>query len=201
MKKALIVVDVQNDFCESGALEVPNASEVIPYINSLIESNIYDEIIFTQDWHPANHKSFASNNEKNIGDVIELNGIQQFMWPDHCVQGSHGAEFHKDLNTSNINHIVRKGTNSEIDSYSAFQDNNHFMQTDLDNYLKEKNIELIEIVGLALDYCVKYTCLDAVSNGYITCLHFQGTKAVNVKPENGRDTIYQLLENGVSILG
>lgn len=201
MKKALIVVDVQNDFCEGGALEVPNASEVIPYINSLIESNIYDEIIFTQDWHPANHKSFASNNEKNIGDVIELNGIQQFMWPDHCVQGSHGAEFHKDLNTSKINHIVRKGTNPEIDSYSAFQDNNHFMQTDLDNYLKEKNIELVEVVGLALDYCVKYTCLDAVSNGYITCLHFQGTKAVNVKPENGRNTIYQLLENGVSILG
>lgn len=201
MKKALIVVDVQNDFCEGGALEVPNASEAIPYINSLIESNIYDEIIFTQDWHPANHKSFASNNEKNIGDVIELNGIQQFMWPDHCVQGSHGAEFHKDLNTSKINHIVRKGTNPEIDSYSAFQDNNHFMQTDLDNYLKEKNIELVEVVGLALDYCVKYTCLDAVSNGYITCLHFQGTKAVNVKPENGRDTIYQLLENGVSILG
>lgn len=201
MKKALIVVDVQNDFCEGGALEVPNASEVIPYINSLIESNIYDEIIFTQDWHPANHKSFASNNEKNIGDVIELNGIQQFMWPDHCVQGSHGAEFHKDLNTSKINHIVRKGTNPEIDSYSAFQDNNHFMQTDLDNYLKEKNIELVEVVGLALDYCVKYTCLNAVSNGYITCLHFQGTKAVNVKPENGRDTIYQLLENGVSILG
>lgn len=201
MKKALIVVDVQNDFCEGGALEVPNASEIIPYINSLIDSNIYDEIIFTQDWHPANHKSFASNNGKNIGDVIELNGIQQFMWPDHCVQGSHGAEFHKDLNTSKINHIVRKGTNPEIDSYSAFQDNNHFMQTDLDNYLKEKNIELIEVVGLALDYCVKYTCLDAVSNGYITCLHFQGTKAVNVKPENGRDTIYQLLENGVSILG
>lgn len=201
MKKALIVVDVQNDFCEGGALEVPNASEAIPYINSLIESNIYDEIIFTQDWHPANHKSFASNNEKNIGDVIELNGIQQFMWPDHCVQGSHGAEFHKDLNTSKINHIVRKGTSPEIDSYSAFQDNNHFMQTDLDNYLKEKNIELVEVVGLALDYCVKYTCLDAVSNGYITCLHFQGTKAVNVKPENGRDTIYQLLENGVSILG
>lgn len=201
MKKALIVVDVQNDFCEGGALEVPNASEIIPYINSLIDSNIYDEIIFTQDWHPANHKSFASNNGKNIGDIIELNGIQQFMWPDHCVQGSHGAEFHKDLNTSKINHIVRKGTNSEIDSYSAFQDNNHFMQTDLDNYLKEKNIELVEVVGLALDYCVKYTCLDAVSNGYITCLHFQGTKAVNVKPENGRNTIYQLLENGVSILG
>lgn len=201
MKKALIVVDVQNDFCEGGALEVPNASEAIPYINSLIESNIYDEIIFTQDWHPSNHKSFASNNGKNIGDIIELNGIQQFMWPDHCVQGSHGAEFHKDLNTSKINHIVRKGTNPEIDSYSAFQDNNHFMQTDLDNYLKEKNIELVEVVGLALDYCVKYTCLDAVSNGYITCLHFQGTKAVNVKPENGRDTIYQLLENGVSILG
>lgn len=201
MKKALIIVDVQNDFCQGGALEVPNANAIIPYINALMEHNPYDEIILTQDFHPANHKSFASNNGKQVGESITLNGISQFMWPDHCVQGTSGAEFHKDLDVSKVTKIIQKGTNTEVDSYSGFQDNNQLMKTELDDYLKSKGIELVEIVGLALDYCVKYTCLDAVKNGYITCLHFQGTKAVNVKPENGKDTIYQLIENGVSVLG
>ncbi|MDD1551997.1 bifunctional nicotinamidase/pyrazinamidase [Riemerella anatipestifer] len=201
MKKALIVVDVQNDFCEGGALAVPNANEIIPYINLLIEENQYDKIIFTQDWHPANHKSFASNNGKKVGETISLNGVPQFMWPDHCVENSFGAEFHKDLDTSKVDYIVKKGKNPEIDSYSAFQDNNHFMKTGLADYLKENDIQLVEIVGLALDYCVKCTCLDAVKEGFLTCLHFNGTRAVNVKPENGRDAIYEMLENGVTILG
>lgn len=201
MKKALIIVDVQNDFCEGGALEVPGANSIIPYINGLVQENEYDEIILTQDWHPSNHKSFASNNGRNVGETITLNGAPQFMWPNHCVQGSFGAEFHKDLDRSKVTHIVQKGKNPEIDSYSGFQDNNHFMKTDLDDYLKYHDIQLVEIVGLALEYCVKFTCLDAAQNGYITCLHFNGTKAVNVKPENGRDTIYQLAENGVTILG
>ncbi|WP_052910820.1 bifunctional nicotinamidase/pyrazinamidase [Riemerella anatipestifer] len=201
MKKALIVVDVQNDFCEGGALAVPNANEIIPYINLLIEENQYDKIIFTQDWHPANHKSFASNNDKKVGETISLNGVPQFMWPDHCVENSFGAEFHKDLDISKVDYIVKKGKNPEIDSYSAFQDNNHFMKTGLADYLKEHDIQLVEIVGLALDYCIKYTCLDAVREGFLTCLHFNGTRAVNVKPENGRDAIYEMLENGVTILG
>lgn len=201
MKKALIVVDVQNDFCEGGALAVPNASEIIPYINLVIEENQYDKIVFTQDWHPRNHKSFASNNGKKVGETITLNGISQFMWPDHCVQGSHGAEFHKDLNTSKIDHIIKKGQNAEFDSYSAFQDNNQFMKTDLADYLKSNDIQMVEVVGLALDYCVKYTCIDAAKEGFITCVHFNGTKAVNVRPENGRDAIYEMLQNGVTILG
>ena len=200
MKKALIIVDVQNDFCEGGALAVPEANSVIPYINSLTQNTDYDEIILTQDWHPANHKSFASNNGRNVGETITLNGGPQFMWPDHCVQGTFGAEFHAELDRSKFTHIVQKGKNPEVDSYSGFQDNNHFVKTDLNDYLKYHDIKLVEIVGLALDYCVKYTCLDAVENGFITCLHFKGTKAVNVKPENGKDTIYQLIENGVSIL-
>lgn len=200
MKKALIIVDVQNDFCEGGALAVPEANSVIPYINSLTQNTDYDEIILTQDWHPANHKSFASNNGRNVGETITLNGGPQFMWPDHCVQGTFGAEFHADLDRSKVTHIVQKGKNPEVDSYSGFQDNNHFVKTDLNDYLKYHDIKLVEIVGLALDYCVKYTCLDAVENGFITCLHYKGTKAVNVKPENGKDTIYQLIENGVSIL-
>lgn len=200
MKKALIIVDVQNDFCEGGALAVPEANSVIPYINSLTQNTDYDEIILTQDWHPANHKSFASNNGRNVGETITLNGGPQFMWPDHCVQGTFGAEFHAELDRSKVTHIVQKGKNPEVDSYSGFQDNNHFVKTDLNDYLKYHDIKLVEIVGLALDYCVKYTCLDALENGFITCLHFKGTKAVNVKPENGKDTIYQLIENGVSIL-
>ncbi len=201
MKKALIVVDVQNDFCEGGALAVPGANAVIPYINGLIEQNEYDQIVFTQDWHPANHKSFASNNGKKVGETINLNGIPQFMWPDHCVQGTFGAEFHPDLKIPENIHIVQKGKNPDFDSYSGFQDNNHFMKTDLDDFLKYHDIKLVEIVGLALDYCVKFTSLDAVQNGYITCLHFNGTKAVNVKPENGKDAIYQMIENGVTVLG
>lgn len=200
MKKALIIVDVQNDFCDGGALAVPGADEIIPYMNLLTRDNEYDEIILTQDWHPANHKSFASNNNRNVGETIQLNGTSQFMWPDHCVQGTFGADFREALDRSKATHIVQKGKNPEIDSYSAFQDNNHFMKTDLDDYLKYHDIKLVEICGLALDYCVKFTCLDAVRNGYITCLHFNGTRAVNVKPDNGKDTVYQLVESGVSIL-
>lgn len=201
MKKALIIVDVQNDFCEGGSLAVPDSNQIIPYINLLIEDNNYDEIVLSQDWHPANHKSFASNNGKNVGDIMKLNGINQFMWPDHCVQDTFGAEFHTDLNIEKATHIVQKGLNIEIDSYSAFQDNNHFTKTDLDDFLKFKDIQLVEIVGLAMDYCVKYTCLDAVTNGYLTCLHFNGTKAVNAKPGNDKDAIFTLLQNGVTILG
>ena len=200
MKKALIVVDVQNDFCEGGALAVPEANEIIPYVNLLMEDSTYDEIILTQDWHPANHKSFASNNGRKVGEVINLNGLPQFMWPDHCVQGSFGAEFHKDLNLEKVTHIVQKGKNPEVDSYSGFQDNNQLVKTDLEDYLKFKDIELVEIVGLALDYCVKYTCIDAANAGFITCLHYKGTKAVNVKPGNDKDAIIELLENNVTIL-
>ena len=174
--------------------------KIIPYINSLTQNNDYDEIILTQDWHPANHKSFASNNGRNVGETITLNGGPQFMWPDHCVQGTFGAEFHPDLDRSKVTHIVQKGKNPEVDSYSGFQDNNHFVKTDLNDYLKYHDIQMVEIVGLALDYCVKYTSLDAMDNGYVTCLHFNGSKAVNVRPENGKDTIYQLIENGISIL-
>lgn len=201
MKKALIIVDLQNDFCEGGALAVPGANEIIPYVNLLMEENEYDQIILTQDWHPADHKSFASNNGKKVGDNIILNGIPQHMWPDHCVQGTFGAEFHKDLNRDKVSHIIQKGTNVDFDSYSGFQDNNHFAKTGLDDFLKYHDIQLLEIVGLALDYCVKYTCLDAAKLGYVTCLHFNGTRAVNTKPESGKNAIFEMLQNTVTILG
>lgn len=201
MKKALIIVDVQNDFCQGGSLEVPQANQIIPYINLLMQENSYDQIILTQDFHPAGHKSFASSNRAQIGDTIDLEGYAQFMWPDHCVQGSIGAEFHEDLNLEKVQHIVQKGTQMNVDSYSGFWDNNKRHKTDLDDYLRFHEIELVEICGLALDYCVKFTALDAQDLGYITCVHFQGTRAVNVQPHNVRDAIYQMLEKGVTFLG
>ncbi|RTZ46662.1 bifunctional nicotinamidase/pyrazinamidase [Chryseobacterium arthrosphaerae] len=195
-----MVVDVQNDFCEGGALAVPGANEIIPYINVLMEENAYDQVVLTQDWHPAGHKSFASNNGRNVGESIILNGV-----PSLCgritASRNFRAEFHKDLNQDKVTHIIQKGKNIEIDSYSGFQDNNHFMKTGLDDFLKYHDIQLVEIVGLAMDYCVKFTALDAVANGYVTCLHFNGTRAVNVKPDNGRDAIYEMIEKGVTVLG
>ena len=200
MKKALLIVDVQNDFCENGSLAVPEANDIITYINSLIASKNYDEIILSQDYHPFNHKSFASVNQKKIGDLITLNGLPQIMWPDHCVQGTFGAEFHSLLNTKKSTHIIQKGMNVAVDSYSAFYDNNKQIATGLSDYLKDKNITTLEVTGLALDYCIKYSCLDAVKEGFDTWLHFKGTKAVNLKDDDTKNTLYELILNGVNII-
>ena len=200
MKKALIVVDIQNDFCKGGSLEVADGEKIIPYINHLMKTNNYDEIILTQDFHPAEHKSFAVNNGKSVGEIIELNGISQTMWPVHCVQGTSGVEFHPDLEKNHATYIIKKGMNPEIDSYSAFFDNQKLIDTGLSNYLKSKNIETVEIVGLALDYCVKYTCIDAVLEGFKVVLHFKGTKAVNLHPDDAKNTVFELLEKGVSVI-
>ena len=200
MKKALIVVDIQNDFCKGGSLEVTDGEKIIPYINHLMKTNNYDEIILTQDFHPAEHKSFAVNNGKSVGEIIQLNGISQTMWPVHCVQGTSGVEFHPDLEQNKATYIIKKGMNPEIDSYSAFFDNQKLIDTGLSNYLKSKNIETVEIVGLALDYCVKYTCIDAVSERFKVVLHFKGTKAVNLHPDDAKNTVFELLEKGVSVI-
>lgn len=198
MKKALILVDVQNDFCNGGSLAVPKANEILPYINKLMDGD-YDEYILTQDWHPANHKSFASNNGKKIGDTILLNGIEQYLWPDHCVQNSFGAEFHKDLRMDKITHIVRKGTHVDVDSYSGFQDNNGKVQTGLAEYLRTMNIEQVEIAGLALDYCVQATCIDAVNEGFLTCLHYWGCRAVNINADDGDKAVMNMIRHRVTV--
>lgn len=199
MKKALIVVDIQNDFCHNGSLEVADAEQIIPYVNHLMKTGNYDEIILTQDFHPKGHFSFASTHRKNIGDSIILDGVEQILWADHCMQGTFGAEFHQDLEVDLATKIIQKGTILEIDSYSAFFDNYRKNDTGLSQYLKSKNIGNVEVVGLALDYCVKYTCLDAVSEGFATTLHFRGTKAVNINPDDAQQTIYELLEKGICI--
>ena len=165
MKKALLVIDVQNDFCPAGALEVAGGNEIIPYINE--EMAKYDCVVLTQDWHPKGHSSFATSHEgKNPLELIKMPYGDQVLWPDHCVQGSKGAEFHPDLNIEQANAIIRKGSNPFIDSYSAFFENDRKTPTGLDGYFKSLEIEKINLVGLATDFCVNYSAQDAANLGY-----------------------------------
>ena len=165
MKTALLVIDVQNDFCPAGALEVAGGNEIIPYINE--EMVKYDCVVLTQDWHPKGHSSFATSHEgKNPLELIKMPYGDQVLWPDHCVQGSKGAEFHPDLNIEQANAIIRKGSNPLIDSYSAFFENDRKTPTGLDGYLKSLEIEKINLVGLATDFCVNYSAQDAANLGY-----------------------------------
>ena len=165
MKTALLVIDVQNDFCPAGALEVAGGNEIIPYINE--EMLKYDCVVLTQDWHPKGHSSFATSHEgKNPLELIKMPYGDQVLWPDHCVQGSKGAEFHPDLNIEQANAIIRKGSDPRIDSYSAFFENDRKTPTGLDGYFKSLEIENINLVGLATDFCVNYSAQDAANLGY-----------------------------------
>lgn len=176
--KALLIVDIQYDFLPSGALSVPEGDVIIPVINSIQEK--FDLVVATQDWHPANHKSFASAHPgKNIFDKIILNGMEQILWPDHCVQESFGAEFSKDLSTRRIESIFRKGMETGIDSYSAFYDNGHIKATGLAPYLKGRNIDEVFITGLAGDFCVYYSAKDALNEGFNITIVEDAVKSIN----------------------
>ena len=165
MKNALIVIDVQNDFCPGGALAVDGAHEIIPLINAMWQN--YDVKCLTQDWHPKGHSSFASNNKgKAPFELIEMFYGVQTLWPDHCIMGSEGAAFHPNLETSLANMIIRKGSNPKVDSYSAFFENDHKTPTGLHGYLQTLGITEIDLAGLATDYCVAYSALDAAKLGY-----------------------------------
>jgi len=197
-KNALILVDIQNDFLPGGSLAVKNGDEVIEVANKLMDE--FDHIIATQDWHPENHKSFAANNAKNIGDIIDLNGLSQFMWPDHCIQNTFGAELAKNLNKDKIQKIIYKGTDLEIDSYSGFFDNGHLKSTELDNYLKEKNITDLYIMGLATDYCVKFTAIDAVDLGYNTFLIKDGCRGVEINKGDIKNSLKEMQKKGIHLV-
>lgn len=179
MKRALVVVDPQNDFCPGGSLAVKDGDKIIPIINKLTKSDMYDLVIFTKDWHPSNHKSFASQHGKDLFSVIDLNGISQVLWPDHCVQDTLGAEFHReiDLNIPNL-YIFKKGINTEVDSYSGFYENDHKTSTGLGEFLKEKEVTDVDIVGLAGDYCVCYTAVDSVKEGFNTTVIMDGVRSI-----------------------
>lgn len=160
MSHALIVIDVQNDFCPGGALAVPGGDDIVPGINALMAEA--SAVILTQDWHPAGHSSFASSHAgKQAMEMIEMSYGPQVLWPDHCIQGSPGAAFHAGLNTDRADMIVRKGYRSEVDSYSAFFENDHTTPTGLEGYLRARGITSLTLVGLATDFCVNFSALDA----------------------------------------
>jgi len=162
--RALILVDIQNDFMPGGALPVPDGDAIVDQVNQL--QSKFDLIVATQDWHPANHGSFASQHPgQEAGTMIELDGLAQVLWPDHCIQGSTGAAFHPDLRTD-ADLILRKGYNPDIDSYSAFFENDHKTSTGLEGYLRTRGIENLTLVGLATDYCVAYSAIDAATLGF-----------------------------------
>lgn len=176
--KALIMVDVQNDFLPGGALAVPEGDKVIPVLNSLQAQ--FDLVVATQDWHPECHSSFASQHEgKKPFDEIEWRGATQILWPDHCVQGSAGAEISDKLDTKRVEAVFRKGTDKQIDSYSGFYDNNHEKSTALADYLRGKGIKQVFIGGLATDVCVYYTVLDSLREGFETSLIIDASRGLN----------------------
>lgn len=176
--KALLIVDVQNDFLPGGALEVAQGDEIIDLINKLQDR--YELIIATQDWHPSGHKSFASMHpEHNVFDTIDWHGEAQVLWPNHCVQGTRGAELSTALNTNSIQAIFRKGMNKDVDSYSGFYDNHKIHNTGLHGYLKNKQVDEVHICGLAADFCVYFTAMDALELGYKTSIISKATKAID----------------------
>jgi len=195
--KTLLIIDVQNDFMPDGSLPVAEGDCIVPVINNIQDK--FDLVLATQDWHPKDHISFASNHDgKSNFDVIELHGNPQTLWPDHCVQGTEGADFHPDLNTEQFEAIFRKGTDTSIDSYSAFYDNSHLKSTGLTGYLKEKGVTELYLCGLAADICVYFSILDAFKEGFDCTFIEDASKALdNVHLDNLKQ---EMLAKGIKIL-
>jgi nicotinamidase/pyrazinamidase len=175
----LVIIDLQKDFMPGGALAVPEGDQIVGMINKLQEN--FDLVIATQDWHPREHSSFAANHPgKDEFEKIELHGQEQVLWPVHCVQNSDGAKFHSDLNSEKIETIFRKGTAKEIDSYSGFYDNAHLKSTGLSGYLKEKGADELYFCGLAAEYCVYYSVMDALKEGFSATLIEDATRPLDL---------------------
>ena len=197
-RKALVVVDVQNDFCPGGALAVVEGDRIIPGINALRDN--YPLVVFTQDWHPADHKSFATAHPgKKPGDHVELAGLDQVLWPPHCVQESFGAELRRDLDARPKDPVVRKGTDRNVDSYSAFFDNARRKQTELDEVLKSHRIQEIHFAGLATDYCVRFSAEDALSLGYRVSILTALTRGVNLAAKDSEAALEALAKLGAHL--
>lgn len=197
--RALILVDLQIDFLPLGALPVPEGDQVVPIANQLQPH--FDIVVATQDWHPGNHGSFAANHPwRKPGQVIDLNGLDQVLWPIHCVQGSFGAEFAPELDQSGITQVFQKGTDPEIDSYSGFYDNGHRKSTGLADWLRERGVDTVYVMGLAADYCVKFTVLDALKEGFTTYLIEDATRGVNLQPGDVANAIEEMKTAGAQLI-
>ena len=197
MSSALIIIDIQNDFCSGGALAVKDGETIIEHIN-LVQGD-FDTIILTQDWHPKQHSSFASNHNAEAYSSMEMDYGSQVLWPDHCIQGSSGAQFHKDLNTNKCDLILRKGCNQKIDSYSAFFENDRITPTGLEGYLIKKEIREVYLCGLAFDYCVFYSALDGIKLGFDVFIFQDLTKAIDLNNsyEIAKKT---MIEKGIKLI-
>ncbi len=195
---ALLIVDVQNDFMPGGALGVEDGNAIIPIVNRLMER--HDLVVATKDWHPANHMSFAVRHEgKHVGDMVQLNGLPQVLWPIHCVQHTRGSEFAPGLEINDIDKTFYKGTDPLIDSYSGFFDNGHRQKTGLEDYLRSEGVTTLHIAGLATDYCVKYTTLDALNLGFKTHVIRNACRAVNLEEGDEQMAIREMEEAGAFI--
>lgn len=198
--KTLLLIDLQNDFMLRGALAVKDGDQVVPIANRLITSDNFNLIVLTQDFHPPAHKSFASNNPgTKVGGIGELNGKPQVWWSDHCVRNTSGADFHKNLLTERANLILRKGMNENVDSYSGFYDNDG-NSVGLGSYLSERGAEEVYIMGLATDYCVKFTALDCAKLGFDTYLIEDGCRAVNINLDDGTNAIVEMKAAGIKVV-
>jgi nicotinamidase/pyrazinamidase len=196
---ALLVVDIQNDFLPGGALAVPEGDQVIPIVNRLVEC--FALVLATQDWHPPNHGSFAANHSnRHPGELIDLNGIMQVLWPVHCVQGSYGAAFSSQFRTERLSEVFRKGIDPGIDSYSGFFDNGRKRSTGLAEYLRGRSIDELYICGLATDYCVKFSALDSIGCGIRTRVIEDACRGVNLEQGDSAAAIAEIRKAGASIV-
>ena len=196
---ALVIVDLQNDFLPGGALPVPHGDEVIPLANELQQRFVL--VLATQDWHPPDHGSFAPNHPgKKPGDRIILDGIEQILWPVHCVQNTHGAEFAPSFNTRRIARVFHKGIDPHIDSYSTFFDNVHRRSTGLGEYLKERSVKNVYLLGLALDYCVNYSALDARQVGFNTYVIVDACRGIGLEPGDLDHALDEMKRAGTILL-
>lgn len=196
----LLLLDIQNDFLPGGALQLPAGDQVIPVANELMP--LFSLVLATKDWHPSDHGSFASQHQgKRPGEFITLHGLRQILWPDHCVQDSPGAEFAPGLNVAGIHDVVTKGTNPMIDSYSGFFDNGHRNATELDARLRTHGVEKIFLMGLATDYCVKFTALDAIRLGYPVHVIEPGCRGVDLQPDDVTRALDEMRQAGVRVVG
>ncbi len=198
--KALLIVDMQNDFVPGGSLPVVEGDRILPLIDEMVHYP-FDLILATKDWHPSDHVSFASNHSgKKPGDEIAIGGLNQTLWPVHCEQGSWGAEFVSGWDTTCVDKVFYKGTNPFIDSYSAFFDNGHYQATGLEFYLRDKGVNTLFFAGLATDYCVKFSVLDALQLGFQSYVIVDACKGVNLQPNDSEQALEYMQKGGAILL-
>jgi len=197
--RALLLVDIQHDFMPFGSLPVPVGEDVVSVANRLMP--LFGLVVASQDWHPADHGSFASNHPgKAPGDMVMLGGVEQVLWPDHCVQDTPGASFHSGLDVAGIDCVVRKGADPAVDSYSAFFDNDRANDTGLAAYLEQRGVDELVVLGLATDYCVLYTVLDAVGLGFGVSVVEDGCRAVDLHPGDGERALEEMHAAGARVI-